>query len=87
MPRTGTLGQVHASILTNSYNAATVITIHKNGVDTAITMTVPTGVAETYSDTTNTVDFAAGDSLTIEFDSSASASGVVAGLSVTMLYE
>jgi len=44
-----------------------VLTIRKNGVDTAITITIPAGSSiGTYSDTTNSESFAAGDLISIE---------------------
>jgi hypothetical protein len=44
-----------------------VLTIRKNGVDTAITITIPAGSSiGTYSDTTNSVSFVAGDLISVK---------------------
>ena len=44
-----------------------VLTIRKNGVDTAITITIPAGTSSgTFSDTTNSVSFAAGDLISVK---------------------
>ena len=44
-----------------------VLTIRKNGVDTAITITIPAGSSiGTYSDTTNSESFAAGDLISVK---------------------
>jgi hypothetical protein len=44
-----------------------VLTIRKNGVDTAITLTIPAGTSTgTFSDTTNSVSFVAGDLISVE---------------------
>lgn len=44
-----------------------VLTIRKNGVDTAITITIPAGTSSgTFSDTTNSASFAAGDLISIK---------------------
>ena len=44
-----------------------VLTIRKNGVDTSITLTIPAGSSiGTYSDTTNSVSFSAGDLISVK---------------------
>ena len=44
-----------------------VLTIRKNGVDTAITITIPAGTSSgTFSDTTNSESFAAGDLISVK---------------------
>jgi hypothetical protein len=44
-----------------------VLTIRKNGVDTAITLTIPAGSSiGTYSDITNSVSFVAGDLISVK---------------------
>lgn len=55
--RTGSVAQINT--------AATVITIRKNGVDTAVTITLTQTVNTTSSDLTHSVAFAAGDLLTV----------------------
>jgi hypothetical protein len=43
------------------------LTIRKNGVDTSITLTIPAGSSiGTYSDTTNSVSFSAGDLISVK---------------------
>lgn len=50
-----------------------VLTIRKNGVDTAITLTIPAGSSiGTYSDTTNSVSFVAGDLISVKAVNNAS---------------
>jgi hypothetical protein len=61
-----------------------VLTIRKNGVDTAITITIPAGTSSgTFSDTTNSVSFAAGDLISVKAVNNASAtSGNITAISL-----
>lgn len=61
-----------------------VLTIRKNGVDTAITITIPAGSSiGTYSDTTNSESFAAGDLISVKAVNNATiASGNITAISL-----
>lgn len=59
-------------------DGALVVTVRKNGVDTALTLTVASGAAAGgFSDTTHSVSFSAGDLLSIGFVNAATASCAV----------
>lgn len=64
-------------------NSSLAITIFKNGVATAVTRTIAAGTAAgTYSDTTNSATFAAGDGYGIEFkNTGTAAAAAVSGAS------
>lgn len=62
------------------------VTVRKNGVDTSLSITIPAGGTGVRSDTITSVSFAAGDSLSVEFDASTS-NGVLGGVAVTMAYD
>jgi hypothetical protein len=49
----------------NPLATALVVTVHKNGVATAITVTVTAGSTALFTDSTHAVAFAAGDELDI----------------------
>lgn len=57
----------------------TTLTIRKNGVDTAVTLTMTQDINTTSSDTTHTVAFTAGDILTVAIttDSGGNSAGIV----------
>ena len=60
-----TLTQLKTKVLTNGITANTVITVRKNGSNTASTVTYTSGSTTDQNDTVNTVAFAVGDILTI----------------------
>src|SRR3990167_2230022 len=60
MPRAGTFAQLEIKVITNLSVASTVLTLRKNGVATAISITVGAGVTGQFEDT-STVAFAAND--------------------------
>lgn len=63
-------------VVTNTAQPATgslVITVRKNGVDTALTLTIPSSAAAgVYSNTVNSISVSAGDLISISFSNSAS---------------
>lgn len=69
----------HLFIVTASSQPGTgslVFTLRKNGVDTALTITIPAvTVAGTFSDTTNSVAFSAGDLLSLKGVNNATTNG------------
>lgn len=87
LPRACTFSKFY--ILTSNVQPASgsyVITILKNGVATSITITIPAGsAAGVFSDTTNSVSFAAGDGISIEVINNASANSANI-VSVSILY-
>jgi len=97
--QTSTVIIPHAMTLTNMYlmhytltqpaSGSQVITVRKNGVDTALVITIASGAAPTatpYSNTTNPVTFVAGDKLSIRRVNNATAGsgGAFNGLSFTI---
>ncbi|MES2803879.1 MAG: hypothetical protein V4654_15405, partial [Bdellovibrionota bacterium] len=82
IPKSGTIKNFY--LVTNGSQPATgslVATIRKNGVDTAVTLTVSaSAVAGTYSDTTNSFEVSAGDLISVRIFNNASggSAGVVA---------
>lgn len=68
-------------VTTNSTQPASgslVITVTKNGADTALTITIAAGTAaNTFSDTTHSVTVAAGDSLSLKFVNNATATSAL----------
>jgi hypothetical protein len=86
LPRAGTVRNLRlVTAGAQPASGALVVTVRKNGVATAVTLTVPiNGAAGLYSDTTHSVAFAAGDLLSVEFANAASGvSAVLTGWSVT----
>ena len=73
---------------TQPASGAQVLTVRKNGVDTALSITIAAGSAPTttpYSDLTNSVSFAVGDRMTIKRQNLATAaSGALSGISFKM---
>ena len=66
MPFAGTLKNLYVRTLTVQGSTAGTLTVRKNGSDTSLVATITAGGAiGTYSDTTNTVSFSAGDRLTL----------------------
>lgn len=79
LPRAGTLRNlfINTGVVTQPADGNFVITVRKNGVDTALVITIPassgTGV---YSNTTNSVAVAAGDLISIKFVNNASTNSI-----------
>jgi hypothetical protein len=73
---------------TQPASGAQVLTVRKNGVDTALSITIAAGSAPTttpYSDLTNSVSFAVGDRMTIKRQNLATATGgAVSGISLKL---
>jgi hypothetical protein len=73
---------------TQPASGAQVLTVRKNGVDTALSITIAAGSAPTttpYSDLTNSVSFAVGDRMTIKRQNLATAAGgAVSGISLKL---
>ncbi len=61
----------------NSLDGPTVLTLRKNGVDTAITMTIPAGSTTLVEDTAHSATFAADDLISWKYDLSGSSSGTI----------
>ena len=74
--------------ITQPVSGAQIITVRKNGVDTALSITIAAGSAPSttpYSDLTNSVSFAVGDKMSIKRqNSSTGTGGAVSGLSFKM---
>lgn len=73
IPHALTLSNLHVRTTTaQNASGAIVITLRKNGVATALTITIAAGsAAGIFSDTTHSVTFAAGDTLSLEFANAA----------------
>jgi hypothetical protein len=74
--------------ITQPVSGAQIITVRKNGVDTALSITIAAGSAPSttpYSDLTNSVSFAVGDKMSIKRQNlSTGTGGAVSGLSFKM---
>ncbi len=88
VPRAGTIHKLYVRTgSTAKVNTpTTVITVRKNGVDTAVTVTMTETINTTSSDTTHSVAFAAGDLLTLSFAvaGAAAVSTSIAGVSFSL---
>ena len=90
IPVACTLSNMYTLHYTNTQPAsgAQIITVRKNGVDTALSITIAAGSAPSttpYSDLTNSVSFAVGDKMSIKRQNlSTGTGGAVSGLSFKM---
>lgn len=75
IPKACTIQNLYVKPSTNTLNAATTITILKNGSATAVTTTMNASTATTISDTTHSFTVVAGDEISFEFDTTSSGSG------------
>lgn len=66
MPRNGSTLRLYAKASVNTLNDSTTVTIRKNGVSTALTVTIPAGSTSLQTNLSNIVSFTAGDLLCIE---------------------
>lgn len=66
----GKITNLFSSIWTNGSTGAIVVTLVKNGIDTAMTLTIPAGGTGRYFDNVNEVSVSAGDILYIRADKS-----------------
>ena len=75
IPQTCTISRMYFSTLTTqSATGSLVVTLRKNNADTALTLTVAAGsVAGTFSDTTNSVSFTAGQNASVKLQNNATA--------------
>jgi hypothetical protein len=81
VPRAGVVKNFYLNTSSVQGNNTFVITVRKNGAPTAVTVTIPTsGAVGTYSDTTHSVSFAAGDLLSIEYTNNATGGGSSAAI-------
>lgn len=86
MPDSGTIRSFRLYVSVNSFNGAVIYTVRLNGVDTAVTLTVPAATTGVFADLTNTVDFNAGDRLSIKRDATAVGAGAMAGAGYSFQY-
>jgi hypothetical protein len=87
MPTACTLSNFYFLMSTSQpASGSLVLTIRKNGVDTALVITViPNSLAGVYTNTTNSVSFVAGDLMSIRFNNNATgASGGIGAFSCLM---
>ncbi len=79
MPRAATLRNLRVLVAgTQPSDGTLVLTVRKNGVDTALTVTVPAGgTAGQYADTVNAATFAQGDVVSISVTNNASSGSCV----------
>jgi len=61
LARAGTIKNLRINVVANTFNAALVIKLRKNGVDTALTVSIPANTIGTFSDTTHAIAFAVTD--------------------------
>ena len=75
MPQDCTLSRLYfRTLTTQSATGSLVITVRKNAVDTAIVITIPAGsTLNTFSNTTNSVSFSAGDLASVKMQNNATA--------------
>lgn len=87
VPITGTLKNLFFSMGAQPASGSLVLTLQKNGVDTAITVTVAAGSAGgNHSDTTHTVSITAGDTITFKAVNNATANSGAFGAITVALY-
>lgn len=77
MRGTGTISKVQCSILTNTSDQNGTYTIRKNRSDTAITFTVTAGSSANAGDTSNSVTYADGDTISLTGVRAAGGSGTI----------
>lgn len=78
MPRAGVVSSLYVGVsAATAALSSTVITVRKNGVDTALSVTFGPGVSAVQSDTVDSVSFAPGDLINLEVTSGAVPAGAV----------
>lgn len=77
IPVNGTINNLYVNCTANTSTVDVTITVNKNSVNTAISVTVPAGTTGLFSDLVNTESFSAGD--LIQFETSQSTTGVPSG--------
>jgi hypothetical protein len=66
--QSGTIKNLRLNVSSNASATSTVITVRKNGADTALTITVPATTTGYFEDTTNSFTIASGDTLSYQID-------------------
>lgn len=85
LPIAGVLSKLYVQITVDpGAGASWVFVIQKNGVDSALTVTITTGGALVMSDLTNTVSFNAGDTINLKSTASATAPAATGTITWTM---
>lgn len=81
IPLAGTISYLQMNVQSNTRTGAFTVTLQINGVDTALTFTVPAGATGKFGDFTHTVAVAAGDRVNLQIDMAASSgtANVVSG--------
>lgn len=77
MPISGTLRNLYIDPFANTCNGSTVFTLMKNGVATALTVTVAASTTTISSDTTHTESISAGDRISLKCVTTGSGSGQI----------
>lgn len=78
------VSKLRAQAITNTLSGGCVITLLKNGVATALTVTIPAGSTDVVTDTTHTVSFAAGDKRNWQIVAAAG-TGAIANIDIAAL--
>ncbi len=78
--RPGLLSNLFVQAGFNTMDDVTVFTLRRNGVDTAVTLSIPAGSTAQFSDVANTGSVLAGDLISLEIDGTASAVGNLRGV-------
>lgn len=78
VPTAGTVSHLNVYISANTSTTNTTVTLNKNSSNTALVATIPAGMTGTFSDTTHSVTFAAGDLL--QWECSTSTTGTTDGV-------
>ena len=73
----GTLANLFLYVVTNTFDASSVLTIQVNGSNGNNTITIPAAGTGNYEDTTHTDTISAGDEVNIECDRTGASSGSV----------
>lgn len=85
MPRAGTIANLFVDPQGSTAPlSSTTFTVRKNGVDTALTVTIGAGSSALQSDTTHSVSFAAGDLIDLEVTSDSTPAAVGFSTSLTI---
>ena len=83
--KAGAISSFNIKVSSNSLNDITTLTLRKNGVDTAIVVTIPASTTGNFS-TAQTISFNAYDEISFEINSSSASSGLIGFITVSLLY-
>ena len=82
----GTIETLYAQATQNTLNGNSVITLRKNGSNTALTATITAASTAVFSDTSHSVTFVAGDLLNWQIVNAGSSGGLVVTISAVVIF-